>query len=235
MGDFEKWKAKYLGYVDKIIKYIPYKRVGEWKEFFLDPIAVVSKGPSTVMERFKDLMFIQILGIFIALLGQVVPMLVLSIFNPLNILVLALMFGIYIVCIILTPIIYTAYYWFEHRIARLLGGTADFKTHFNATVLPMLALTVILLPFSIATIPLTWLAYIPFVSCCIMPILLPLSLFSMGLWLYSIYQKFLVLRHVHNLSDLRTVGVILLPLLIIMALVALVVLLFFAVTYLQII
>ncbi|MGB9635385.1 MAG: hypothetical protein ACPL0A_02810, partial [Candidatus Micrarchaeia archaeon] len=146
----------YLSYVDKIISYIPYKRVKVWKEFFLKPEEKLESSITSTSSIIVDLYVMSLLSMFIGLLNPLV--IILIAINP-------LVFVIVLALFLLLPILYILHSLLEFIVARIVGGKAGFRVHLNASVLPLLGMWAVLLLLSIIQIPIGILSYIPVISC----------------------------------------------------------------------
>jgi hypothetical protein len=229
MGDFDEWVAKYMGYVDRAISMVPYKRLAIFKEFFFNPVETIRKDDVGIGQRLKDMYVLNSVSLALSILAMLPLMLVSALFNPAAGMIYLMIFAAeYAFLLALGPIIGFLYSLLELLVAKLLGGTGDMRSNFNASALPVLAIIVVMLPVSVATIPLSWISAIPFVSLCTLCITLPLSVVAGVAWLYSYYLRYLAFKEVHKLSSLRAAGVVILPVVAIIALVGLVVLLAYA-------
>jgi len=223
MSDFDKYVNKYTEYVDKVADFIPYKGTKVWREFFFNPTKTVSGNIGGIGNRIKDLYVMQGIGFVIGLLA-VIPYVFIYGFsllaNPVaGGLGIGMILGLIALIFILGPFISLLYSMIEYVVAKLLGGRADTAAHVNASILPTLATFVIVLPLSIAMIPVRWLSIIPLISCCVGIITLPVSLITMFVNLYGIYLKYLAFKEVHKLTPWRTIAVIFVPVLVLIGLV----------------
>jgi hypothetical protein len=220
-----EWIEKYLKVVDAIIAVVHYKRMAVWKGFFFNPAKTISNNVDSISARVIDLYVMEIIGIAIVLVGMF-PGLILG--GLASAILAPLVIGIFAFILIISPLLNVVYAFIEHRVARALGGVADFKTHFNASTLSSLAAFTINLPLVIANIPFIWLSYVPYVSLCVGIITLPIRIATALVGIYAIYIKYLALREVHKLSSLRIIGVILIPMAIVFVLLLMVFLAFYA-------
>jgi hypothetical protein len=125
---------------------------------------------------------------------------------------------IFIASVIFAPIVNILNSLLEFIIAKLLGGKANFGVHLNASILPGLAQWVFILPILIINIPITWLTYVPIISC-IAPILqIPIVILLLIATIYAIYLKVIAFKEVHKFSTIRAVIAVLLPILIVILL-----------------
>ncbi|MDD5172270.1 MAG: hypothetical protein PHF60_04515 [Candidatus ainarchaeum sp.] len=231
MGDFENWKDKYLEYVDKVIDFIPYKRLAEWKKFGLDPLPKVSK-PDSIMQRIKDIYVMLIITLFFRLLGML-PALVIGgaffviysiLLLGIPLIILAAVLGVIFVLWLLSPVFIMLYSLVEYAVAKLLGGTGNYTMHFNAGVASSLAAFTFELPLLIVYVPLGWLMMIPCLGYLFMIAAFPLSMLMLAIGLYGIYLKFTSFRKLHELTTGKAAAVVIVPIVLwIMALIALVV------------
>lgn len=227
MGDFENWKNSYLGYVDKIIGFIPYGRMREWKEFGLDPLPKVSK-PDTIMQRVKDIYVMQVTNICLMLVAAIPIFIIFGLMSLLMmgipLIMLAFWAAAIVVGIIISPLFTLIYCAVEHAVARMLGGVGDFKTHFNAAVASGLAVFTLELPLTILMIPLMWVVWVPCLGTILM---MPVSIGRTAISLYGLYLRFTSYRKLHALTDGKSAAVILVPILLwIILMVVLVVLMY---------
>ncbi len=212
MGDFDEWVAKYMAYVDQAIAMVPYKRMGIFKEFFFNPAETIKKENVSIMQRLKDLYAMTILSVLIAALSFLPMMLIQTLFNPLGgIFFIAILGAELVAILIFGPILGFLYSLLELLVAKLLGGAGDMQANFNASSLPGLSIIVVLLPITIASVPLAWLSAIPLVSLCTLCITLPLSVITGIVWLYSFYLRYVAFRETHKLSPIRAAAVVVLP------------------------
>ncbi|MBI5046486.1 hypothetical protein HZC07_02020 [Candidatus Micrarchaeota archaeon] len=125
-----------------------------------------------------------------------------------------------VVLFVLSPIITLAYAGIEYIVAKLLGGNADFTTHFNSSELCNLSYSLITLPYRLALIPLMLLFIIPLVNCIVYIIFLPISMIAFVVQIYGLYyNKYRVFKSIHNLTELRAAAVVVLPVLLVIMLV----------------
>ncbi|NYZ74311.1 hypothetical protein H0O00_04150 [Candidatus Micrarchaeota archaeon] len=234
MGDFDDWKEKYLGYVDSVINFLPYKRMAQWKDFGLDPLSKVSK-PDSVMQRVKDIYVMEIYSILFGVLAGL-PLLViygiafafLSVFMfGIPLIFLAALLVAWLLLLILSPVFTILYCLVEYAVAKMVGGTGDYNTHFNASVASGLAAFTFELPLMVAYIPIGWALVVPCVNYLVMIVAFPLNMLRMAINLYGIYLKFTSFRKLHELSDGRAAAVVIVPIvLLVIAVIAVVVILY---------
>jgi hypothetical protein len=234
MGDFEDWKDKYLEYVDKILGFMPYKRMEQWKKFGLDPLPKVSK-PDTIMQRIKDLYVMIITNLIFRILAML-PMLIIGgaffvlysvLLFGIPLIIMAAVVGIAFLFLILSPVFTLLYCLVEYAIAKLLGGTGDYKTHFNASVASGLAAFSFELPLLVVYIPLGWLMLIPCLGYLFVILAFPLNMLMMAIGLYGLYLRFISFRKLHDLTDGKAAAVVIVPIVLwIMALIALIVMIY---------
>jgi len=223
MGDFGEWKAKYLGYVDKALGCIPYGRAMIWKGFFLDPIPTLNKDDVGILQRMKDMAVVSAIGSLVEAVIYMPPLIIWALISMGGAMALIPLFLAMIVAnLVLAPVMGFIYSLLELLVAKALGGTGSMRTNFNASALPGLGLWAILLPLTIAFIPIGWLSMIPFVSICTLVVTLPVSMLIFGLGLYSLYLKYLAMKEVHSLTSGRAAMVVLLPIMILMGLLVLI-------------
>jgi len=235
MGDFDNWKDKYLGYVDKVISYIPYRRVAEWKAFGLDPLPKVSK-PEGILQRIKDLyamLAIRLVFTFVSMLpvlviGGALVLLYSIILFGIPLIFVAAALGIMVLSWILSPVFTLLYCLVEYAIAKLLGGKGDYNTHFNAAVASSLAAFSFELPLLAVYIPVAWLTFVPCLGYLMMFISFPISLLMMAIGLYGIYLRFICIRQLHDLTSGKSAAVVILPIVLIFILMLVLILLFYA-------
>lgn len=238
MGDFDNWKAKYLEYTDAIIRYIPYRKVAEWKEFGLDPLSKVSK-PDSIMERVKDIYAMQLIGLVIGFLAALPALAIYAVLLVLwsallvgiPLIFIAMFFVVAIVIFLINPVFSLLYCLVEYAVAKLLGGTADFNAHFNSGVASGLAAFALQLPLQVANIPITWLRMVPIISCLGLIIFIPVGLAMLGVYIYGIYLRFICYRKIHNLSDGKAAAVIIMPIVISLVVVIAIFVLFYAMIF----
>ncbi|MGC8923851.1 MAG: hypothetical protein ACP5KJ_01500 [Candidatus Micrarchaeia archaeon] len=195
----------YLSYVDKIISYIPYKRVKVWKEFFLKPEEKLESSITSTSSIIVDLYVMSLLSMFIGLLNPLV--IILIAINP-------LVFVIVLALFLLLPILYILHSLLEFIVARIVGGKAGFRVHLNASVLPLLGMWAVLLLLSIIQIPIGILSYIPVISCIVTPFIYLISGITMILYIYTLYIKFIAFKKAHGISGIKSAAVVIVPLLI---------------------
>lgn len=220
MADTDEYIAKYLGYVDMIIAKIPYKRVPVWKEFFLNPVATVRKDKVGIGQRMKDLVVSGAIGAVIGIVAALPALIIATIASGgAGLIMIAALPILMVLGILLTPLFAFLYSLLQLAVAKLLGGVGDMKANFNASVLPSLGTTAILLPVSLIAIPVAWLSAIPLVSICVMVVQVPLTIVSGLVGLYGWYLGYLAMKEVHALSTLRAAAVVLVPMVLIIGLV----------------
>ena len=229
MGDVDNWITEYMKYVDRAVAMIPYARAKIWKEFFLNPTATVKMDDVSIGQRLKDLYVMTAIALVFMVLVMG-PMVALGVVTSagLNLFVYGAMAAVMLVLFALEPLLGLLYSLLELAVAKALGGTGDMKSNFNASALPSLAIFVIYLPLSVVSIPLGWLAMVPVIGICVSCIRFPLSLVSMGLWLYSMYLKYLAFKEVHKLSSAKAAGVVILPMVLMVALMVVIFVLIYA-------
>jgi hypothetical protein len=219
MSDVDNWISEYMKYVDRAVAMIPYKRAAIWREFFLNPTETIKKDNVSIGQRIKDLyVMIAISCLFMVLVMG--PMVALGAVTSmgLNLVVYGFMAAAMLVIFVLEPFLGLLYSLLELAVAKALGGTGDMKANFNASSLPGLATFTVYLPCAILAIPLGWLSMVPVIGLCASCIRFPLSLVSMGLGLYSMYQKYLAFKEVHKLSSVKAAAVVILPIVLLVAL-----------------
>ncbi len=228
MGEIEVWIAKYMEVVDKIISYIPYKRAGVWKEFFLNPAGTVRKNIDGIMPRMIDLYVIGGIGLIISIFSSLIPYAIsLLITAPLAVIpAIGISAAIILFSFAITPLLTLLYALFEFVVAKILGGKADFTVHFNASVLPNLSTFIILLPVSIIEIPFSWLYYIPVVLCFAPSF--PFAIVGAIVGLYALYLKFVAFKEVHEFGTLQSIATIFVPIIVLVIIAILLVVLFWA-------
>lgn len=231
MGDFDNILNTYLGYVDTIKSLIPYKRLGVWKDFFLNPTKVISSSKDSIGAIMVDLYVVRAISFIISLLAVVIPIAVSQLVVGAGagaLLAAGMLFAILLGVLIILPILTFLYAGLEFVIAKLLGGQASFTKHFFASIMPSLAVFVMVLPLDIILIPLEWLTHIPVAGIMCSCLTMPVSIIAGLVGLYGLYLKFLSFKQVHKVSDLRSIGIIVLPVLLLLAVAVLVIVLFYA-------
>jgi hypothetical protein len=210
----------YMGYVDRIIRLIPYKRLGVWKDFFLNPLATLAKDDVTIGQRMKDVLVSSAIGVALELIILIPIMVVMAVMSAgIGLILIGAVIVLLVLMVLLSPVISFLYSLLHLAVAKVLGGKGDMRKNFSASALPGLSLGVVSLPISILLIPLAWVSFIPFVSICTSVIQIPISMI-LGLGgLYSLYLQFLAMKETHKLSDIRAAGVVVLPVVIIVMLV----------------
>ncbi|MBI5046488.1 hypothetical protein HZC07_02030 [Candidatus Micrarchaeota archaeon] len=128
----------------------------------------------------------------------------------------------------MNPLIGALYVGIEYIVAKILGGSADFETHFNSSTLAYLGKELIVLPIRIVTLPVTWIKMIPTIGCVGSLIAIPFGLLTFGIEIYSLYTKFVAFREIHKLSDIKAVGVVLLPIGLLLVLLVIAIIAFYA-------
>ncbi len=212
MGDFDGWKARYLGYVDRVLAHVPYKRAVIWKEFFLNPLPTLKKDDVGIGQRMKDLFVTAAVGSVFQMVMYLPMLAIMAILSLGTALIMALFYlGIIAVNLIAAPVMGFLYSLLELLVAKALGGRGDMRANFNASALPGLGVWAIMLPALIAFVPILWLSMIPFVSLCTMVITLPASLLMFGIAIYALYLKYLAMKEVHGLTSERAALVVILP------------------------
>jgi hypothetical protein len=226
MGTFDEWMSKYMVYVDRAVGMIPYRRIGVWKEFFFNPSATVSKNIDSIGERLKDLYVANGIEVILGLIAAIPALLITLLGSGGGALGavglgagIGILLAIIVVGYLIGPLLYLIYALLEYVIAKLLGTTADFRSHFNASVLPALATFVVLLPITIVSIPFQWLESIPLIGFCGSLIMLVIGVAEFVVELYGLYLKYLAFREVHKLSTIRTLAVVFLPVILLIAIV----------------
>ncbi|MFH0884676.1 MAG: YIP1 family protein [Candidatus Micrarchaeota archaeon] len=229
MSDVDNWISEYMKYVDRGVALIPYKRVGVWKEFFLNPTETVRKDNVSIGQRIKDLyVMTAIICLFAALVMG--PMILLGTVTSagLSLFVYGVIAAGMLILFALQPFLGLLYSLLELAVAKALGGTGDMKANFNASSLPGLSTYIIYLPLAIVAVPLAWLGMVPVIGLCASCIRFPLSLVSMGLGLYSMYLKYLAFKEVHKLSSAKAAAVVILPVFLLIALMVVIFVLIYA-------
>ncbi|MEW6722030.1 MAG: hypothetical protein AB1324_02115 [Candidatus Micrarchaeota archaeon] len=233
MGDFENWVAEYTKYVDRILAIIPYKRMATWKEFFFSPVPTLNANMDSVGQRVKDLVASQLVGMAVGLIGILPMLLLFAVLNPFIILIglVFIVIGIPL-GIVLSLAFALLFIGLEYAVAKILGGAADFRGHFNASTLPGLSSFVMNLPLHIAAVPLMWLMVIPVISCCFTLLSYALYIPMFLILLYTLYLKYLSFREVHKFDGARAAATVILPIVVmfvlILAIYLLVVVFYFA-------
>ena len=235
MGEADEIVDKYVEIVDKIIGFIPYKRMKTWKEFFFSPAKVVKSNIDSYTDRIKDIYVFTIIDFIIGLIAAIPAFIAVGI-GALGVPLLGLGVGagialglaIAVVIIIITPLFYLLYAGLEYIVAKILGGKADFRTHFNASILPSLAVYVIGLPLSILAIPVQWISYVPVLNLCTCIIGAVITIASILLGLYGLYLRYLAFKEVHSLSMWRSIGVVFIPIVLLLIVIAIIAFLFYA-------
>jgi hypothetical protein len=228
VGELDDWKDKYLVYVDRVTALIPYRRMGVWKEFFFKPAETVSKNIDSITQRLIDLYFVMAVSLILGIASALPSIALMLVFNPLgSILGGGIILLIVAAGLLLMPVLGLLYSALEFVVAKILGGKASFTAHFNASILPGLATFVIMLPLTIAIIPVRWLSAIPLVSCCTLVLLLPVYLFMMVIYLYGLYLKYVAFKEVHKFDSLRAIATIFIPMMLLVALLVVLWLLFY--------
>src|SRR4030095_14595125 len=204
MGTADEWITKYVVYVDSIIDACPYKRMKVWKEFFFNPISTLRQNIDSIGQRIRDLYVST--GILVALgLIANLPSLVIGAIGAGSgaAFTLGSFLLLYALMLVFVPVLSFLYSAFEFLFAKLLGGKADLKTHFNASVLPSLGTFTVLLPLNIIALPLQWLQIIPGISICAGLRTLPISIVPLLVYCYGLYLKYLGFKEVHKISAIR--------------------------------
>lgn len=216
MGTFEEYTAKYLDIVDRGIATFPYRRLAVWKEFFLNPAATLAKDDIGILGRFKDAYVHKGIELFVLILSLLPAVLIGSIGNPAaGLLGMGLIIAILIGAYILLPPALFVYSLLEFVVAKLLGGSGDIRSNWNASLLPGLGVFVVLLPVLIVEIPVIWFGMIPIIGICGSIIRMGFNLVFILGSLYIMYQKYIAFKAVHRLSDIRAAAVVLAPLVLI--------------------
>ena len=214
MADVDNWIKKYVGFVDKVLEFIPYGRMKVWKDFFFNPTTVLTKNLDSIGDRVKDLYAAQIIGFIIGVVAAVPALVVVGI-TPVGLATagigLPLIVGIVLVILLVAPLLTVLYAGLEFLVAKVLGGKANFTAHLNASVLPFLAGFAIGLPINILLVPFQWVSVVPLVSICVSIATLPLSIVLLLIGLYELYLKYVAFKEVHKLSQWRSIGVVFLP------------------------
>jgi hypothetical protein len=243
MADFEVWAAKYMGIVDMLTAFIPYKRTKVWREFLLSPASVALKDDVGIVGRLKDIYVMTAVNFLMTAL-MMLPALAISgvAFGGMAILScgigplsLALIAAGTIAIYVITPIGYFLYSLLELVIAKALGGSGSMKANFSASVLPILAIFLLELPILAIMIPLQWLSAVPVVSICASCIGMVPLLIMMAMGLYSLFLKYEGMKAVHKLSPMRAAAVVMIPMLLIWVLMFVVMLAVYAAMYTYII
>ncbi|MEM4332343.1 MAG: hypothetical protein QW500_03635 [Candidatus Micrarchaeia archaeon] len=225
---------KYLGIVDLLISFIPYKKAELWKNFFLNPLKIVAEAKNvTVPSILIDLYVVALLGLVISAIFSYLPQLLIQyVVNPVAFIalisLLVVIFALSSAIALISPILSLLYAGFEFILAKLLGGTANFSRHLFASVMPHLGMFIIMLPIYILINLSSALTSIPTVGTACACLLFPLEVVLLFVWVYSIYLKFLALREVHKVSSLKTIIIIVLPLLVVILVVIVLLLILWA-------
>jgi hypothetical protein len=129
MGDFDEWVAKYMGYVDRAISMVPYKRLAIFKEFFFNPVETIRKDDVGIGQRLKDMYVLNSVSLALSILAMLPLMLVSALFNPAAGMIYLMIFAAeYAFLLALGPIIGFLYTLLELLVAKLLGGTGDMRS-----------------------------------------------------------------------------------------------------------
>ncbi|MEW6748260.1 MAG: YIP1 family protein [Candidatus Micrarchaeota archaeon] len=234
MTDIDDIADRYLKIVDKIMGFIPYD-MKPWKEFFFNPASVVRKDMKEFWPRMADMYVFEAISAVIAIAIIIPSALINMLFLPApeNERLAAFMpffaafgaaagivlgVGLTILFAMLGPFITAAYAGLEYLVARLLKGAGNYKEHFNASVLPTLGVFVILLPITLAIVPVSWFESIPAISCCMALVQIPLGIISALLGLYGLYLKYKAFVVVHKTGQWSTIAIIFVPMLLLVGL-----------------
>lgn len=204
--------AKYFGVVDWVISKIPYDRLPKWKRFFLAPEEVVSEGPETIVSNIKNIyvhFLLRILSAMPLLIVSGIVFLLVASARAVAGAFTAMGFGVALLIlipavIILYPLFFLISAGIEYATAKILRSTADFKTHFNASILPALSLSVVLFPANFVHSVFSVLGMIPIAGFVCNIISYPLLILVALVDLYSIYLKYRAFKVVHKLDTLKT-------------------------------
>ena len=239
MADFDKWIANYMGYVDWLTAFIPYRRTSVWREFLLSPASVPQKDDVGIGGRLKDLYVMtaaNYLLVAIMMLPAIVimglmygSMLLMS--GGISLITLAVFAVVAVALYILTPIGYFLYSLLELLVAKVLGGRGSMSANFSASTLPLLAIFLLELPIFVLMIPLQWLGAVPIVSICASCIGIVPQLIMMAMGIYSLFLKYEAMKAVHKISPIRAAAVVLVPALLMWTLVIIAFVLMYAAFY----
>lgn len=209
---------KYLGIVDRFARLIPYKKTSSWKAFFLNPESELSKPAGSVKSRLIDLYVASFVNSILLFLPMSVSSVIYSfLLGQFAIIYILFSVVLMIAYAIFSPLFMLIYSGFEYVIAKLLGGAANFKLHFNASVLPFLGAFIISLPIGVADALAKAISTIPFVGCLLTPITLPLRLIFAAIFLYSLYLRYVAFKKVHKFSAIRSAATIFIPIITLIA------------------
>ncbi len=210
--NIENLIAKYFGVVDWVISKIPYDKLPRWKQFFLAPEEVISKEPETIVSNIKNIYVYFLLNILSAmplLIVSGIVFLLLASARPVAGVLAATTLGTALLisisaAIILCPLFFLIPAGIEYVIAKILKSTADFKTHFNASVLPALSLSVVLLPAAFLHSVFGVLGMVPIAGFVCNIISYFMSILFAVVHIYAIYLRYRAFKVVHKLDTLKT-------------------------------
>jgi|GEM_PF-3452362 len=221
---------RYMGIVDKVASFIPYKKVKTWRDFFFNPAEVSSKSKDEgILPIVIDYYVMGFLNFVISLLSMIAPIIVSTILTAgfgiiEGVVLFALMLGFFLI----SPILSLLYAVLEFIIAKILGGKASFSKHLFASFMPVLSTFIILLPLNLLSILLNWLTFIPAIGLACSCITLPISIVMSLVYLYSMYLKYSAFKEVHKVSSGRAILIVVIPFIIVLAALIIVYILFLA-------
>lgn len=229
--DINNLFAKYFGAVDWVISKIPYDKLPKWKRFFLMPEEVVSEGPETIVSNIKNIYVSILLGILSTmpqLIASIIFFLLFALIEPPPVGLYVVLILIVLILFILDPLLFLIWAGIEYITAKLFKSSADFKTHFNASILPTLSNTIVLFPLNFVTSVFIALSMIPVAGLACSIFTYPLLAISLLVWLYIIiYLRYRAFKVVHRLDTLKTAIVTLIvPILAIIFVMSIVILVF---------
>lgn len=219
--DVDNYIEELSGFVDNIIKKIPYGRLSVWKDMLFEPSKTIksemknvslSRGAKdiAVSSFFYSIVLVLLLGIFMGIfLGiMLIPV---TLTGGINACILSIVIAVLIViAIIIFMVLFCIFSWLvysgiEFLLARLLGGTGEYAANAYIEALQSAAFLVMMTPFVAVSM-------IPCLSLFTQPVMIALAM-------YNLYVRYLIIKYVHNLTRNKAIAVVLIPVLVVTALV----------------
>ncbi len=217
------------GFVENIIKKIPYERLPVWKDMLFEPSktiksemknASLSRGAKdiAVSSFFYSIVLVLLLGTFMGFfLG--ITLIPLTLAGGINACVWTIVVAVLIViAIIVFMVLFSIVSWLgysgiEFLLARLLGGTGRYTANAYLEALQTATLLVMMTPFVAVSM-------IPCLGLFTQPVMMAFAV-------YNLYIRYLIIKYVHNLTRNKAIAVVLIPVLVAIALVIIFYVLYF--------
>jgi hypothetical protein len=220
-GETERYIDRIDEFATRIVDRVNYGRLRVWKDLLFKPQETLKKEAKKasllrgaldiIVSGFVQFAFFSIFyGLLILVFLILVALLSLAITKsvrleamvPLIGTIVMIVIGLIAILLVFSVVGWLVYSTLEFIIAKLLGGVGGYREHLYLTALQGAAL-------SIASFPFTVVQLIPCISLITYPI-------AIGLAIYSIYIRYLIVRQIHELPRNESILVILLPIILIM-------------------